>query len=161
MKTRVIQDEPEDPANTNVSAAEPRRSKNVAARMGRWSASHKKTAIFGWLAFVVATFMIGHAVGTKPLDAAKSGSGEAGHVDSTLADNFKQPVGDAVLFQSPTTTVDDPEFRAAINDVTQSVAALKQVKRVHSPFESTIKGADLEGSPLGARPDRAPHDRKG
>ena len=35
------------------------RSNNVAARMGRWSASHKKTAIFGWLAFVAVAFMIG------------------------------------------------------------------------------------------------------
>ena len=29
-------------------------SNNFAARMGRWSASHWKTAVFGWLAFVVA-----------------------------------------------------------------------------------------------------------
>ena len=37
-------------------------STNIAARMGRWSASHRKTAIFGWLAFVVASFAIGIAV---------------------------------------------------------------------------------------------------
>jgi uncharacterized membrane protein YdfJ with MMPL/SSD domain len=116
------------------------KSRNVASRMGHWSATHKKTAIFGWLAFVAAAFVLGHAVGTKPLDAAKSGSGEAGHVDSTLADHFKQPVGDAVLFQSSTKTVDDPEFRAAISDAMHSVAALPQVKKVHSPLESTIKG---------------------
>jgi uncharacterized membrane protein YdfJ with MMPL/SSD domain len=144
MKTRVIQSEPEEPAKTmqvvDVPVTEPGRSKNVAARMGRWSATHKKAAIFGWFAFIAAAFLIGHAVGTKPLDAAKSGSGEAGHVDTTLADNFKQPLGDAVLFQSATKTVDDPAFRAAISDVTHSVAALKQVKKVHSPLESTIKG---------------------
>jgi hypothetical protein len=29
-------------------------SNNLAARIGRWSASHRKTAIFGWLAFVIA-----------------------------------------------------------------------------------------------------------
>ena len=29
-----------------------KQSKNIAARMGRWSASHWKTATFGWLAFV-------------------------------------------------------------------------------------------------------------
>ena len=29
-----------------------KRSNNIAARMGRWSASHWKTAVFGWLAFV-------------------------------------------------------------------------------------------------------------
>src|SRR5262249_2842127 len=29
-------------------------SNNLAARMGRWSAGHWKTAVFGWLAFVIA-----------------------------------------------------------------------------------------------------------
>ncbi len=65
MKTRIIQNEPAEPANgaqtVDATVAEPKRSNNVAARMGRWSASHKKTAIFGWLAFVAVAFMIGNA----------------------------------------------------------------------------------------------------
>ena len=44
-----------------------KRSTNVAARMGRWSARHRKTAIFGWLAFVVAAVVLGGALGTKQL----------------------------------------------------------------------------------------------
>jgi RND superfamily putative drug exporter len=40
---------------------------NLAARAGRWSASHWKTATFGWLALVVAAVVIGGAVGTKQL----------------------------------------------------------------------------------------------
>ena len=40
-------------------------SNNIAARMGRWSASHWKTAVFGWLAFVVAAIAVGTRVGTK------------------------------------------------------------------------------------------------
>ena len=43
-------------------------SRNLAARMGRWSAAHWKTATFGWLAFVVVAFMLGGAVGTKLID---------------------------------------------------------------------------------------------
>ena len=34
---------------------------SFAARMGRWSANHWKTAVFGWLAFVVASVVPGHA----------------------------------------------------------------------------------------------------
>ena len=49
-----------------------KRSNNLAARMGRWSASHKKTAIFGWLAFIAVAFMLGNAVGTKQLDQNKT-----------------------------------------------------------------------------------------
>ena len=32
---------------------------HLAARMGHWSATHWKTAVFGWLAFVIASFAIG------------------------------------------------------------------------------------------------------
>src|SRR3954467_4534141 len=91
-------------------------SRNIAARMGRWSATHKKTAIFGWLAFVLAAFVIGNALGTKQLDPDKSGSGESGHVDAVLADHFKQAAGDTILIQSSTSTVDAPSFRAAVQD---------------------------------------------
>ena len=70
--------------------------------MGRWSASHKKTAIFGWLAFIAVAFMLGNAVGTKQLDPNKAGTGESGHVDAVLADEFKQAQGDQILIQSTT-----------------------------------------------------------
>ena len=42
-----------------------KRSNNLAARMGRWSAGHWKTATFGWLAFVLVAFAVGGMVGTK------------------------------------------------------------------------------------------------
>src|SRR6266540_5136565 len=136
MKTRIIQNEPEEPAKNgqtaDVSVAGPRR--NLAARMGRWSASHKKTAIFGWLAFIAVAFLIGNAVGTKQLDQNKAGTGESGHVDSVLRDEFKQAQVDQILIQSTTKTIDDPAFRAAISDVVRTVGGMKQVKKVESPF---------------------------
>ncbi len=38
--------------------SEPR---NIASRMAHWSAHHRKTAIFGWLAFCLGAFVIGTA----------------------------------------------------------------------------------------------------
>ena len=43
-------------------------SHNLAARMGRWSAAHWKTATFGWLAFVLVAFGLGGMVGTRNID---------------------------------------------------------------------------------------------
>ena len=138
MKTRIIQNEPEEPASgaqtVDATAGGPKRSTNVAARMGRWSASHKKTAIFGWLAFIAVAFMIGNAVGTKQLDPTRAGTGESGRADRVLLDQFKQGQGDQVLIQSTTKTVDDPAFRAAITDVVRTVAGMKQVKKTESPL---------------------------
>ncbi len=35
---------------------------NLAARTGRWSAAHWKTATFGWLALVLVAFAVGSQV---------------------------------------------------------------------------------------------------
>jgi uncharacterized membrane protein YdfJ with MMPL/SSD domain len=135
MKTQIIQNEPGEQAksssNGNAGTDEPRR--NLPARMGRWSANHKKTAIFGWIAFVALAFVIGRAIGTKTLDPQKSGSGQSGHVDAILADHFKQAQGDTVLIQSTKKTIDDPGFRAAVTDVTRTVSGLNQTKKIESP----------------------------
>ena len=51
--------------------------KGLAARAAHWSAGHRKTAIFGWLAFVVIAFVIGGAVGTKIIADEDIGNGSS------------------------------------------------------------------------------------
>jgi hypothetical protein len=72
----------------------PGQSRNLAARMGRWSASHWKTATFGWLAVVVAAVALGGMAGTKTIDPNAAGPGESGRMDKILAAGFKQPAGE-------------------------------------------------------------------
>ena len=55
-------------------------NRNLAARMGRWSAAHWKTATFGWLAFVLVAFGLGGMVGTRNIDQ-NSGQGEVGRMN--------------------------------------------------------------------------------
>ncbi len=109
------------------------KSKHLAARMGRWSANHWKTATFGWIAFVVAAFAIGNVIGTKNLDPNKTGSGESGHVQAVLADEFKQSQVEDVLIQSSTATVSSPVFRRAIADVTAALQKQEAVYAIESP----------------------------
>jgi uncharacterized membrane protein YdfJ with MMPL/SSD domain len=115
-------------------------SPNLAARMGRWSASHWKTATFGWLAFVVASFAVGSVIGTKTIDPAASGSGESGHVMKTLAKEFKQPAQENVLVRSAHTTTDDPEFRRAVSDVVGTLRAQPATRNIESPFAAGNQG---------------------
>ena len=63
-----------------------KQSRNVAARMGRWSAAHRKTAIFGWLAFVVASVVLGSVVGMKTIDPNDTNVGEARQADHMIRD---------------------------------------------------------------------------
>ena len=75
MKTRVIQDEPEPTGHktpVDLASAQMQRAMNVAGRMGQWSANHWKTAVFGWLAFVIIAFWAGRA-GVWPIAIAAAG----------------------------------------------------------------------------------------
>ena len=109
---------------------------NLAARMGRWSAAHWKTATFGWLAFVVVAFALGGMVGLKNIDESAPGPGESGRMDRILDEGFKQPAGENVLIQSRSHRATDPAFRAAIDDVVTGISKLDAVRNVRSPLAS-------------------------
>ena len=108
---------------------------NVAARMGRWSADHWKTATFGWLALVVVAFGLGGAFGTKNIDPNTAGPGESGRMDRILDAGFKQPAGESVLVESRSLTTGDPAFEAAVTDVVARVSKLDAVQNVRSPLD--------------------------
>ena len=113
---------------------------NLAARMGRWSAAHWKTATFGWLAFVLVAFALGGAVGMTSIDDSEPGPGESGRMDRILDAGFEQPAGENVLVQSPTLPTTDPAFRAAITDVVARLSKLDAVQNVRSPLDSRNTG---------------------
>ena len=109
-------------------------SPNVAARMGRWSAQHRKTAIWGWLAFVIVAFMIGSAVGTKTLDNAHLGVGESGRADRTVDAAYPKSADELVLVQSATETANSLRFRAAVGDAQFRLSQLPSVYAIESPY---------------------------
>jgi RND superfamily putative drug exporter len=113
---------------------------NLAARMGRWSADHWKTATFGWLALVIVAFGIGGAVGVKNVDPNTAGPGESGRMDRILDAGFKQPAGESVLIQSRSERVGDPAFNAAVADVVSRVSKIAVVQNVRSPLEAGNSG---------------------
>ena len=119
-----------------------RHSTNVAARMGRWSARHRRTAIFGWLAFVVAAFAIGTAVGMQTIDQNDSNVGEARRADHIIRDGgfSLDEQSEYVLVQSKTATVTDPAFRAVVVDASAAVERFPQVTNLRSPLAPGNEG---------------------
>src|SRR5919204_2256305 len=105
-------------------------SYNLAARMGRWSAGHWKTATFGWLALVAVAFAVGGQIGTKTVDPYTAGPGESGRMDRILNDGFKQPAGENVVIQSRSLRAGDPAFDSAVADVVARVSKVAVVENV-------------------------------
>jgi RND superfamily putative drug exporter len=109
--------------------------------MARWSAHHRKKAIFGWLALAITLFAVSIAVPIKPIVFETSGPGESGRADKILYEDFKQPGGEAVLIQHTSLTADDPAFQAAVQAVVAGVTPLEEVTKVESPFDPANSGS--------------------
>jgi RND superfamily putative drug exporter len=122
----------------------PHSSRNIAARMGRWSASHRKLAIFGWLAFVISAVVIGTAVGQKTIDNQNNNVGQAHRADQILKQaGFTQSGGltEFVLIQNDKLTVKDHAFRAVVRDV---VGAVSPYRSRFSNFRSPLASANRD-----------------
>jgi uncharacterized membrane protein YdfJ with MMPL/SSD domain len=115
-------------------------TRNLAARMGRWSADHWKTATFGWLAFVIVAFGLGGLAGTKTIDPNTAGPRESGRMDRILDAGFKRPADESVLVHSRSLSATDPAFRAAVEDVVARLSKLDVVQDVRSPLEEAHSG---------------------
>ena len=121
-------------------------SNNIAARMGRWSASHWKTAVFGWLAFVVVAFGIATQLPMKTISTQDQNVGQAHRADEIFKKSgFGQTDSQTefVVIQSKTLTVNSGAFRAAIAE--RLVITLRAVeKHVTSIFSKLRLPATAE-----------------
>ena len=113
---------------------------NIAGRAGSWSARHRRAAILGWLAFVVAAIVLGAAIGTKHIAQDANGVGESARADKVLHDQFPQQASEQVLVQSGTLTAKDPQFRATVQDVVGRLSQLSTVEHVRSPLTAGNTG---------------------
>jgi RND superfamily putative drug exporter len=122
MRTRIIQ-----------SNSEPSKRPNIAARMARWSAQHRKKAILGWLVFVVAAFALGNGM-LSTLEQQESGVGESGRADKAVYEAFPQESGEAVLIHSDKLDAKSDEFRAVVADVSNRLSHTEGVKNLEAPY---------------------------
>ena len=111
------------------------RKNNIPSRAARWSARHRKVAIFGWLAFVVLSVVVGGAVGMRELTDAEAVSGEAGRAERALEAGHLDPNDEVLMVQSKRLVASDPEFEATVKEATRRLRRLPSVVAVSSPSE--------------------------
>jgi uncharacterized membrane protein YdfJ with MMPL/SSD domain len=121
------------------------RTRNLAARAGRWSAKHRKLAIWGWIAFVVAAVVAGGAIGTKTLSDNEEGVGESKRADQALERGFPESAREQVLIQAPEggEGAHGPHFRAAVGEVESNLSKLGFVRDLQGPYGAGNGGPQL------------------
>ena len=114
----------------------PSQPSNLAARMGRWSAQHRKKAVLGWLAFVVIAVIAGMQVGMRMLSTTDSLTGESAVAQRILSDAGHGDTADeTVLVQSSDHTIRDPRFRQTLRATVHAVSGQRWVSDARSPLE--------------------------
>jgi uncharacterized membrane protein YdfJ with MMPL/SSD domain len=112
--------------------------RNIAARAGRWSAAHRKTAVIGWILFVALATVIGGKIGQTNLKSSEMGNGESKR-GNVMVDNagFPATIGERVLIQGKgSVKADDPQVTAATKDVVRRLQQIKGVEDIKSPLNA-------------------------
>jgi uncharacterized membrane protein YdfJ with MMPL/SSD domain len=116
---------------------------NIAARAGRWSAAHWKTATFGWLTFVLVALVAGQLAGTTKLRDSEQATGESARAQSMLeTGGFKHTAEESVLVRSHRKDehVSSATFQRTLRRVVASIDQAPQVRDVRSPLERASHG---------------------
>jgi hypothetical protein len=128
--------------SSNRRAAAPERP-GLAAAVGGWSARHRKTAVLGWLLFVVLATVLGGMAGSLHTTAKDNGLGQSGRADQLIAAaGLHSPATETVLIQSSGFTATDPRFRTAVDDTIAAVKATGAASAVKSPYTNGTVAPD-------------------
>src|SRR4051812_25178709 len=110
-------------------------TRNLASRIGKWSAQHRKTAILGWILFVVLAVVVGGRIGQNDLDESATGSGESKRGDMIVeAAGFPEQSGEQVLVQGE--RAGDPATTAAVRDVLSRLGRIDGIAEIEAPLTS-------------------------
>jgi uncharacterized membrane protein YdfJ with MMPL/SSD domain len=117
-----------------LSGSAPR---GLAARLGGWSAEHRKKAILLWVAILLVG-LAATGVGSKKLSAAGEAAGDSAKAERLLdRGGFKRPAAEEVLLQARGDgRIRTPVARKAAQEIIAAIAATGRVENVRSPFAS-------------------------
>jgi uncharacterized membrane protein YdfJ with MMPL/SSD domain len=106
---------------------------SIAARLGGWSVRHRKTAIIGWLVFVIVASVAGAMAGQVNMKPYETGAGDSARAEKILADaGIQQPAAEMVIVHSR----GPYGWRAAAGAVEAGVRATGRVDHVQAPLAS-------------------------
>ncbi len=115
------------------------RATNLAARAGRWSAQHRRVAILGWIAFVIAATVGGGMIGTKSLSDAEMGNGSSRAADLAVDKaGFRESSGEQVLLQARSGAGSRAALERAATQLARRLGDVPHVEQVVSPFDDGV-----------------------
>jgi uncharacterized membrane protein YdfJ with MMPL/SSD domain len=111
---------------------------NLTSRIARYSATHRKRVIWGWLGLVfavVALILGGKIVEQKNVSAVDSFSRESKQAERALTDAGLRPNEEVAFIKNKEVVATDPEFQALVERTASQLEKTKYVYDVVSPAD--------------------------
>jgi uncharacterized membrane protein YdfJ with MMPL/SSD domain len=117
------------------------RPENLTARAARWSAAHRRAAVLGWFAFVLAAFAIGSTAGFVFMKDEEFGIGDSHDAEKVLAHEFPtERAAEQVLIQSRGGRLPRAQLSAAVDDLVARLTRVRAVAAIESPLDADNAG---------------------
>lgn len=117
-----------------------RRGPGLAARLGGWSTRHRRTAVFGWLLFVVLAACLGGVTGVAEVSESEGMSGDSARAEHILEDaGIEAPASEMIMVSASS-----PDgWRQVAREVTGAVEGTGEARHLRGPVPSEDGRAGL------------------
>jgi RND superfamily putative drug exporter len=114
-------------------------------KLARWTTTHRKYVVLGWIVLVVAINVLAQSAGTSYSNNFTLPNSDAQRASDLLQRSFPQQAGDrdTIVYRVGSGAVTDPEVRAPMNATFAKVKKLPHVSAVISPYEGATSGRSI------------------
>jgi RND superfamily putative drug exporter len=117
-------------------------------KLARWSTTHRKYVLLGWIVLLVAVNAFAQSAGTSYSNNFTLPNSGAQRAADLLQHSFPAQAGDrdTIVFKVSSGTVHDPAVRARMNSTFAAVAKLPHVTTVISPYAGAASGKAISAN---------------
>ncbi|HEY1450079.1 MAG TPA: MMPL family transporter, partial [Solirubrobacteraceae bacterium] len=114
-------------------------------KLARWSTSHRKYVVLGWVALLLVVNVLAQSAGTSYSNNFTLPNSDAQRASDLLKSSFPAQAGDrdTIVFAVSSGTVKDPAVRARMGATFAKVAKLPHVAAVISPYGGVAAGKSI------------------
>jgi len=111
-------------------------------KLARWSTTHRKYVVLGWIALLLAINVLAQSAGTSYSNNFSLPNSDAQRASDLLRRSFPAQAGDrdTIVFKTASGTARDPAVRAHMGAMFAHVARLPHIAAVISPYGGAASG---------------------
>jgi RND superfamily putative drug exporter len=117
-------------------------------KLARWSTTHRKYVLLGWIVLLVAINVLAQSAGTSYSNNFTLPNSDAQRAADLLQHNFPAQAGDrdSIVFKVSSGSVDDPAVKQRMSAMFARVSKLPHVAAVISPYAGATSGKSVSAN---------------